>query len=51
MEYVLWCHGHRHCERMLTLGRDGCVNEQPLTVAEIHVQELHGENAPEHHDQ
>ena len=39
------------CERGLTVGRDGCVNEKLLRVAEIHVQELHGENTLERDDQ
>ena len=29
---------------VLTVGRDGSVNEQLLRVAEVHVQALHGEN-------
>ena len=35
----------------LVVGRDGCVNEQLLRVAETHVQELHGENALERDDE
>ena len=33
MEYVqihFWCCGHRDCEWVLTVGRDGCINEQLL---------------------
>ena len=39
MEYVqlqCWCCEHMDCERVLTLGRDGWVNEQLLRVAEVH---------------
>ena len=53
-EYVqlqFWCCGHRDCARVLVVGRDGCVNEQLLRVAETHVQELHGENALERDDE
>ena len=54
MEYVqlqFWCCGYKDCERVLTVGRDGCVNEQLLRGAEMNVQELHGENALERDDQ
>ena len=53
-EYVqlqFWCCGHRDCARVLVVGRDGCVNEQLLRVAETHVQELHGQNALERDDE
>ena len=54
MEYVqlqFWCSGHMDCEWVLAVGRDGCVNEQLLWVAEIHVQEQHGENALQREEQ
>ena len=47
MELQFWCCGHSNCERVLRVGRDGCVNEQLLRVAEKYVQDLHGENALE----
>ena len=53
-EYVqlqFWCCGHRDCARVLVVGRDGCVNEQLLRVAETHVQKLHGQNALERDDE
>ena len=47
MELQFWCCGHANCERVLRVGRDGCVNEKLLWEAEKHVQDLHGENALE----
>ena len=50
--HCVWsCCGHRDCARVLVVGRDGCVNEQLLRVAETHVQELHGQNALERDDE
>jgi hypothetical protein len=45
LQLQFWCCGHRDCGRVLTVGRDGCANEQLLRAAEMHVHELHGDNA------
>ena len=44
MQLQFWCCAHEHCERVLTVGRDGVVNENLLRFAEQHVQHIHGEN-------
>ena len=45
MQLQFWCCAHEHCERVLTVGRDGVVNENLLRFAEQHVQHIHGETA------
>jgi hypothetical protein len=45
LQLQFWCCAHMECGRVLTVGRDGCVNEQLLRAAEMHVHAIHGDNA------